>query len=295
VVTTPRTGVEVSASVRTEGLRAAIEAAWEHLGACDLCAFECRADRLAGERGQCKAGTHPRVFAADVLLGEELCLCPSFGVRLSGCNLRCPYCNVWAWSQDPEAGEPLDGGRVAEAARLAQARGACNLHLMGGEPTIYLPTVLQVAAAMPPDLPLVLNTNLYWSAFTRDVLAEWVDVWVVDMRVGQPECCTALGAPTDYVEVARTSLLALGTEAKILLRHLALPGHIDCCAARVIEWAAESVPHAILSPWLRYFPPSPSQAPPELCRGLTVAEQRRLAALVAASGLRVEGRAWTDV
>jgi len=285
MVTQTRTGD----CVRHNADRGDLERARERLSACDLCAFACGVDRGRGETGRCAAGPRPTVFSVDLLFGEELCLCPSFGIRLAGCNLRCPYCDVWPYSQDPQGGESLDVADIARRARLAAGRGAVNAHVMGGEPTIHLPSVLELAVALPPELPLVLNTNLYWSPFTRDILCRWVDIWVLDMRVGCPDCCTALGAPADYVEVAGRNLAALPDDARVLLRHLALPGHIDCCAAGVIRWAEEYAPQAILSPWLEYFPPEPSQAPPGLCRPLSSGERSRLRGLVSASGLRVEG------
>lgn len=273
-------------------LRESTHGAREHLARCDLCAFECGVNRLNGERGRCRADDVPRVFAQNVLLGEELCLVPSFGVRPSGCNLQCAYCSVWEYSQDPGRGQPLDPETVSRSAQEAQRRGCTNVHLVGGEPTIFLPGLLELAAHLPPTLPLVLNTNLYWSEYCREMLRGAVDVWVVDMRCGRAECCARLGAPGNYVAVAQSNLAALGPEETVVLRHLALPGHVSCCARAVYEAAEACAPWVILSPWLEYFPPPPSQAAPDLCRPLTTEEWSEVADLVSRSRLSVVGASW---
>ena len=48
-----------------------ISLAHAQLQGCDLCEHRCGANRLAGERGPCKAGPDARVFRHRVECGEE--------------------------------------------------------------------------------------------------------------------------------------------------------------------------------------------------------------------------------
>jgi len=51
---------------RSHVARSRLEAARGALGDCQLCAYGCHVNRLAGERGFCHAGAETRVFIAQV-------------------------------------------------------------------------------------------------------------------------------------------------------------------------------------------------------------------------------------
>ncbi|MGD9689569.1 MAG: 7-carboxy-7-deazaguanine synthase QueE [Phycisphaerales bacterium] len=58
---------------------------------------------------------------------------PSFFIRVSGCNLRCTWCDTPHASWDPE-GAPVP---IAELVRLALDSGAPDVVLTGGEPMLF--------------------------------------------------------------------------------------------------------------------------------------------------------------
>ncbi len=51
-----------------------------------------RADRTNGEKGFCRAGKEPLLFGAHLHYGEEPELVPSGTLFMSGCTMRCVYC-----------------------------------------------------------------------------------------------------------------------------------------------------------------------------------------------------------
>ena len=75
------------------------------LADCQLCAHHCGVNRLTGEHGLCHAGAEARVFSAQLEVGDELELLPTFAIALSGCDLRCSFCITGAESWNPRAGE----------------------------------------------------------------------------------------------------------------------------------------------------------------------------------------------
>src|SRR5262249_51623948 len=72
--------------------RARAVLARDALKACTLCTHDCGVNRLAGELGVCRAGPHPRIFSAQIEVGDELELVPTFAIAFSGCDLRCDFC-----------------------------------------------------------------------------------------------------------------------------------------------------------------------------------------------------------
>jgi putative pyruvate formate lyase activating enzyme len=120
-----------------------------HLVNCALCEHRCHADRLAGDRGPCKAGPTASVFRHRVEYGEEIQLVPSHLFYLSGCDLRCAFCIAEANAFNPNSGEPLTGEFLSRAIEWGQQQGAINLQWVGGEPTIHIPAILEAIDVLP--------------------------------------------------------------------------------------------------------------------------------------------------
>src|SRR5664280_686194 len=97
------------------------------LSACRLCPHDCGVNRLADERGRCHAGATARVFSAQVEVGDELELIPTFAIAFSGCDMRCAFCITGADSWNPQRGEPFDPTGLAAKATKALQLGASTV------------------------------------------------------------------------------------------------------------------------------------------------------------------------
>ena len=104
--------------------REAVEHSRRHYHQCLLCEHRCGADRLAGQRGPCKADAVARVFRHRIEYGEELELIPSHLFYLSGCDLRCVFCIAGVNAFDPRRGKPLEHESFAAAVKWGQVQGA---------------------------------------------------------------------------------------------------------------------------------------------------------------------------
>jgi 7-carboxy-7-deazaguanine synthase len=71
---------------------------------------------------------------------------PSFFVRVSGCNLRCAWCDTPYASWAPE-GDTREVGEIVEEARRSAAGGLAHAVLTGGEPMI-LPQIEHLAGSL---------------------------------------------------------------------------------------------------------------------------------------------------
>jgi putative pyruvate formate lyase activating enzyme len=230
------------ARLRSDLARERAVAARSMLANCHFCAHHCGVNRLNGPAGLCHAGDSARFFSAQVEVSDELELIPTFAVALSGCDLRCDFCITGKSSWNPTAGVGLDIAAMAARARRALADGARTVMVLGGEPTIHLPAALELVAALPEDARLIWKTNAHGSAEARDLLDGMFDVWLADYKFGNDACARRLAKVSDYTNIVRENLLWAHSHSDLIVRHLIMPGHVDCCWRPVAEWLAENLP-----------------------------------------------------
>jgi putative pyruvate formate lyase activating enzyme len=209
---------------------------------CRLCAHDCDVNRLAGEKGLCHAGAVARVFCAQVEVSDELELMPTFSVALSGCDLRCDFCITGAESWNAHSGQSFSAAALAAQAEAALQNGARTVMVLGGEPTIHLPSALELVSRMPASARLVWKTNAHGTAQARELLDDMFDVWLADFKFGNNACAQLLAKVPDYVRVVQENLLWASTHSELIVRHLLMPGHVECCWRPVAEWLAEQIP-----------------------------------------------------
>lgn len=222
--------------------RAAAAAAM--LANCHFCAHHCGADRLDGQLGRCRAGADTNFFLAQTEVTDELELIPTFAIALSGCDLRCDFCITGGPSWNPMAGVPFNAFEMASRAAAALKKGARTVMILGGEPTVHLHAALELASLLPDRAKLVWKTNAHGSREARDLLDGIFDVWLADYKFGNDECAERLAGIADYTQIVRTNLLWASRHSQLIVRHLLMPGHIDCCWQRVAEWLGENLPGA---------------------------------------------------
>ena len=216
--------------------------AHELLSHCRLCAHDCGVNRLVGETGLCRAGTEARFFSAQVEVSDEIELIPSFAVALSGCDMRCDFCITGASSWNPRAGAGFSAVEMARQAKAALRNGVKTIMVLGGEPTIHLPSVLELVSHLPETAKLIWKTNAHGSAPARELLDGMFDVWLADFKFGNDACAQRLAKTPDYVRVVQENLWWASEHSELIVRHLLMPGHVECCWRPVAEWLAENLP-----------------------------------------------------
>jgi putative pyruvate formate lyase activating enzyme len=194
---------------------------------------------------------------------EEAELTPSHQVYFTGCNLRCGYCTVAEWNAKPLTVPEMDLEQLVRAVERRRQQGARNVNLLGGEPTVSLPGVLALLARVRTTTPVVLNSNMYYNDCVDDLLRGLIDVCLADLKCGNPRCAAQLLDAEDYAEVARRTIQLAAEHADVIVRHLLLPGHADCCTWPTLQWLAAELPQAKVSLRANYVPPLEAQFAPE--------------------------------
>lgn len=266
-------------------LRRAAEAE-SRLQHCDLCPWRCGIDRLAGAHGRCGLGAEGRWMRELLHEGDEPEISPTHLLDLAGCNLRCAYCPEGSYVCAPEGPgtTPLAPVALADRIRQRQAEGARSLSLAGGEPSAQLPAVLRLLAACPGDVRVVWNSNLWATEASLRALEGVVDVYLPDLKYGSDDCARRLSGVADYTATLERNLRLIATQnVPVLVRHLVLPGHLDCCTAPVLQKLRAAFPQFTVNLMTVYLPFSrmdrPGLAPSS---PLDEAERRRAIALLAA-------------
>ena len=219
-------------------LKQRVEAAYEHLHACNLCGHECRVDRYE-RAGVCRTGVRAVVASYHPHLGEED---PLRGWRGSGtiffswCNLSCKFCQNYDISQLGQ-GHEVEPEDLAVMMLALQDQGCHNINLVS--PTHVVAPILAsllVAAQSGLRLPLVWNTGGYDSLAALKLLEGVVDIYMPDMKYADAETARNYSKIERYPEVNRTAVKEMHRQVGdlvvnengiaqrgLLVRHLVLP------------------------------------------------------------------------
>lgn len=257
------------------------------LADCQLCAHHCGVNRLAGEPGQCHAVAETRFFSAQVEVSDELELIPTFAIALSGCDLRCDFCITGRPSWNARTGNAFEPHTMAIRAIQALDQGARTVMMLGGEPTIHLPAALAFVAEMPDTARLIWKTNAHGSAQARELLDGMFDVWLADFKFGNDECALRLAKGPNYLCIVKENLLWANQHSELIVRHLLMPGHVDCCWRPVAEWLAAELPGVKVNLRSGFWPAWHAARHPELRGTVAVAESHRAFEIASGYGLNM--------
>lgn len=265
-----------------------VELASRMLSSCRFCERRCGADRAAGDNGWCKVGGEPRYSSDFLHLGEEPELVPSHTIFFSGCTFHCAYCQNWDIAMRPESGVKAEPALLAGALREGISQGSRNANFVGGNPDPALHVILETVRQLGGDsrfLPIVWNSNMYASSESMELLAGVADVYLGDFRYGNDDCASRLSEVEGYTGVVTRNFATARESAEVMVRHLVLPGHLECCTRPVMEWVAGNMPGAYFNLMFQYRPEYRASLFPEIDRRLSEAERRRAVEMAERYGL----------
>jgi len=253
---------------------------------CVLCERRCRVNRMAGERGVCKAGLDLVVSSMFDHYGEEPELVPSFTVFTLGCSFRCLHCQNYTISQWLENGETLAPATVSAKVDDARRRGARNLNCVGGNPDQYLWPWLKVLLALKENTPIVWNSNAYYSEEEATLLHGAVDVYLLDFKYGNDDCAREISGVDHYTETVTRNHRRAKDSAELIVRVLVLPGHLECCLENILSWIRNNLGASVrVNLMWQYRPEWKAFSRKELSRRLTRSEMLRSLQMARAVGL----------
>lgn len=223
--------------------------------------------------------------------GEEEILRPAHAVFFSGCTATCSFCTAARFAFRPTYGIPVTPAQLAARVLERQQQGARSLCFIGGDPTPHIPLILETLEELGSrrTVPAVFNSNFYLTPTALDLLAGAIDIYLPDLKFGPgsgPESCgERLGGMPDYWRVVTGAIERVQAQgSRLIVRHLLMPGHWECCTRPVLTWLAQQ-PSVEVSLLTQYV--APAHVRGDLARPLAAEEVGQAKALAAELNLRL--------
>ncbi|MFW9769148.1 MAG: radical SAM protein [Candidatus Thorarchaeota archaeon] len=231
-----------------------IELAHRILADCHFCERRCGADRTRDEKGWCKLGSTSRVSSAFLHTGEEAPLVPSGTIFFSSCCFGCVFCQNEDISTNPNSGQPVGPEGLASIAESLFRQGALNINYVGGDPIPNTHTIIASFVHQTSNMTQLWNSNLYCSEETMKLLVDVFDVWLPDFKYGNNACAKRLSGVENYFDVVSRNHLMAYNYGEVIVRHLVMPNHVECCTIPVLEWISENMPNCMVNIMGQYRP-----------------------------------------
>ncbi len=223
---------------------------------CNFCERRCGVNRANGERGFCRLDKRTYVASWFHHWGEEAPLIPSGTIFFGSCNFRCVFCQNYDISQvNPLGGIEVTPRELAKIQATLRREGVKNINYVGGEPTPNLHTIVESLKYLDVNVPLLWNSNFYCSTETMKILLEIIDIGLPDFKYGNDECAKRLSMVDKYFEVvSRNHKMMHDYGIDMIIRHLVMPNHVECCTKPILNWIAENLPRALVNIMAQYRP-----------------------------------------
>jgi putative pyruvate formate lyase activating enzyme len=278
-----------------------IRQGYARLRRCDLCPHACGVNRLASETGVCRAGARPRIASANVHHGEEPPISGSGGsgtIFLSGCSLRCRFCQNFPISQLSNGNDLTTVELAAKLIRL-ESLGVHNINFV--TPTHFLPQILAalyLAIGQGFHLPIVWNSSGYERVDALRLLDGIVDIYLPDMKYAADEQAVRFSAAPGYREINRAAIREMlrqvghlqvddgGVALRgLIIRHLVLPCG-GAGSAETLAWIGANLGREThVSLMKQFFPAHEAAGVPGIHRRLTDREYEEAVAALEEAGL----------
>jgi putative pyruvate formate lyase activating enzyme len=243
---------------------------------CVICPRACAVNRNGGIVGFCRETADLRISWAGLHFGEEPPVTGAGGsgaIFVTGCNLRCRFCQNWQISQDG-MGRAVSAAEFADICLELQKAGAENINIVTGSHAIpAIASGLRAARLAGLSIPVLWNSSAYESPEALALLDGLVTVWLPDLKTLNPGLSKSVFQAEDYPKAAKQAIRFMAQRSPlriehpddelypsgkivsgVIVRHLALPGRLGDTEL-VLRWFADHLADkAILSLMTQYTP-----------------------------------------
>jgi len=221
---------------------------------CHLCERKCHVNRLRGEKGYCKIGEFGNIYSVHLHYGEEAPLVPSGTIFFTGCTFSCCFCQNYDISTKPQDGEQINPQKLSALANtLARDERAKNINYVS--PLAHTYGIVYSMKMQKMNVAQLWNSNHYCSLDTMKIISDLFDIWLPDFKYGNDECAFKYSnAPNYWSLMTRNHKIIYDASGEIIIRHLVMPGHVECCSKPILEWISKNIPYVLVNIMGQYRP-----------------------------------------
>ena len=96
---------------------------------------------------------------------------------------------------------------------------------------------------------------MYLTEEALTIITDLIDIWLPDFKYGNNRCASRLSLVDKYYDVIIRNLrIICNSGDPIIIRHLVLPNHIECCTKPVLKWIALNCSNALVNIMGQYRP-----------------------------------------
>ena len=268
---------------------------------CNICPRNCNADRLSAG-GFCKGSNLAKVskvmqhyFEEPIISGENPDDGGSGAVFFSNCTLKCIYCQNSEISAGG-LGKEISCNALADIFKQLEEAGANNINLVS--PTHYTKQIIEALNIYRPKIPIVWNTSGYEKAETIELLKDYVDIYLTDIKYFSSELSGKLSLTPNYFEECSKAVLQMRKNESndiiengfmkkgVIVRHLVLPNQTND-SKKIIDWVYNHLGNeTYFSLMSQYVPMAKADTCKEINRKITPLEYKVLVSKLNSLGFK---------
>jgi putative pyruvate formate lyase activating enzyme len=244
---------------------------------CCFCERKCGVNRYE-KKGFCKCGVMSYYSSEFLHVGEEPELIPSHTIFFNRCTFACVFCQNYDIVHDDDF--VMNPREMAAIIDVRYRQGSRNVNFVGGNPDQHSHTIMEILLYVNSNIPVVWNSNMYHSLELAEIVEDIVDVWLGDFKYGNDDCALKYSKAPKYWETVTRNFLRAKENGELLIRHLVLPNHIECCTEKIVRWCSEKLGREVrFNLMFQYYPTFRAWDYPEISRRLNGEEMRKAYAI----------------
>jgi len=235
----------------------------KYLESCIFCERQCEVNRIDGQKGYCLITKDSYVSSAFLHMGEEAPLIPSGTIFFQGCNFGCVFCQnydisqAWKGKRDlNDIAQRVDVKKLATIADKLVDKGAININYVGGDPIPNIHTIIGSLNHQTSNITQLWNSNFYLSDKALSLIIDLMDFWLPDWKYGNNKCAKKYSGIDNYFDFISRNHKRIHDEGsgEIIIRHLVMPEHVECCSKPILDYVAKVLPKAVVNIMAQYRP-----------------------------------------
>lgn len=248
---------------------------------CCFCERRCQVNRAEGETGFCYIPKDSYVSSAFLHTGEEAPLIPSGTIFFQGCNFSCVFCQNYDISQSwkkkkkiEDIARKTDSIQLANLADRLVEKGAININYVGGDPIPNIHTIVGSLQHQTSNITQLWNSNFYLTEESLSLIIDFMDFWLPDFKYGNNSCAEKYSGIPNYYDVITRNLKRIHNDGsgEIIVRHLVMPNHIDCCSKPILDFISKETSKCVVNIMQQFRPEYQSHNYKEINRRPSIGE-----------------------